>query len=158
MYFIAYLVGEFYSHLHLSFLNINTNIHMKGECTTVPSLFCKINVLNIFFLLLLQYSWSGILNLIKIIHVPQSITMRVTHPCVMCFGLAYCVPFKKKHNHFGNFICIKKIKWQYVACTCTIILANVQFGVCLLDFLVFDIPKTNVYVYKCWTDAQKARV
>ena len=59
-----------------------------------------------------------------------------------CFGLAYCVPFNNKTTIFGNFIYIKKIKWQYVACTCTIILANVKFGVCLLDFLVFDIPKS----------------
>jgi len=98
MYFLAYLVGGFHSHLHLSSFNININIHMKGECKTVPSLckggggiyFCKINVLNkrlSFFWLLLQYTWSGILNLIKIIHVPQSITMRVTPPCVMCAAL-----------------------------------------------------------------------
>ena len=54
MYLLAYLVGGFYSHLHLSSFNINTNIHMKGECKTVPSLCkrrggiycCKINVLN----------------------------------------------------------------------------------------------------------------
>jgi len=54
MYFLAYLVGGFHSHLHLSSFNINTNIHIKGECKTVPSLckrrgginFCKIKVLN----------------------------------------------------------------------------------------------------------------
>ena len=54
MYFLAFLVGGFLSHLHLSSFNINTNIYMKGECKTVPSLcksgrgiyFCKINVLN----------------------------------------------------------------------------------------------------------------
>jgi len=48
-----------------------------------------------------------------------------------CFGLAYCVPFNNnnKTTIFGNFIYIQKIKWQYVACTCTIILANVKFGV-----------------------------
>jgi len=53
--FFAYLVVGFHSHLHLSSFNINTNIHMKGECKTVPSLckrggqafmFCKMNVLN----------------------------------------------------------------------------------------------------------------
>jgi len=40
MYFVAYLVVGFHSHLHLSSFNTNTNIHMKGECNTVPSL-CK---------------------------------------------------------------------------------------------------------------------
>jgi len=52
MYFLAYLVCGFHS--HLSSFNINTNIHVKGEYKTVPSLckrgggiyFCKINVLN----------------------------------------------------------------------------------------------------------------
>jgi len=98
MYFLAYLVCGFYSHLHLSSFNINTNIHMKGECKTVQSLckrgggiyFCKINVFNkklLFFWLLLQHTWSGILNMIKIIHVPQSINMRVTPPCVICAAL-----------------------------------------------------------------------
>jgi len=28
-------------------------------------------------------TWSGILNLIKIIHAPQSITMKVTPPCLL---------------------------------------------------------------------------
>jgi len=55
MYFVAYFVVGFHSHLHLFSLNINTNIHMKGECKTVPSMckrwgqafmFCKMNVLN----------------------------------------------------------------------------------------------------------------
>ena len=105
--------------------------------------FAKKNVFNkklLFFWLLFQYTWSGILNLIKIIHVPQSITMRVTPPCVppyvcvaycvsLCFCLAYCLPFYNNSTIFGNFFDIKKIKWQYVACTCTIILANVNFGV-----------------------------
>jgi len=54
------------------------------------------------------------------------------HPLAYCvppyFGLAYCVPFINKTTIFGNFIYIKKIKWQYVACTCTIILANIKFG------------------------------
>jgi len=40
MYFLAFLVVGFHSLLHLSSFNINTNIHMKGECKTVPSL-CK---------------------------------------------------------------------------------------------------------------------
>ena len=49
--------------------------------------------------------------------------------CVQpCFGLAYCVSFNNKTIIFGNFIYKKKIKWQYVACTCTIIFANVKFG------------------------------
>jgi len=105
--------------------------------------FLQKNVLNkklLFFWLLFQYTWSGILNLIKIIHAPQSITMRVTPPCVLpyfglaycvspCFGLAYCVPFNNKTTVFGNFIYIEKIKWQFAACTCTIILAKVKFGV-----------------------------
>jgi len=165
MYFLAYLLVGFHSHLHLSSFNINTYIYMKGECKTVPSLckrgggiyFCKINVSNkklLFFWLLLQYTWSGILNLINIIHVPQSITMMVTSPCVMCAALfrpcVLCTAMfwprvlrtvLKQNNHFGNFIYIKKIKWQYVACTCTIILPHVIFGVCLLDFLVFNIPE-----------------
>jgi len=38
MYFRAYLVVGFHSHIHLSSFNINTNIHIKGECKTVPSL------------------------------------------------------------------------------------------------------------------------
>ena len=128
---------------------------MKGESKTAPSL-CKrgggiyfFNKKLLLFWHLLQYTWFGILNLVKIIHVPQSIFMRVT-PCFglaycvpPCFGLAYCVPFNNKTTIFGNFIYIKKIKWQYVTCTCTIILANVKFGVfCLLDFLFFDIPKS----------------
>jgi len=40
MYFVAYLVVGFHSHLHLSPFNINSNIHMKGECKTDTSL-CK---------------------------------------------------------------------------------------------------------------------
>ena len=83
MYFVACLVLG--SHLHLSSFNINTNINMKRECKTVPSLckgegayicFCKKNVLNkklLFFWFLLQYTWYGILNLIKIIHAPRTI-------------------------------------------------------------------------------------
>jgi len=55
MYFIAYLVVGFQTHLHLSSFNINTNNYMKGECKTVPSLckrggqafiFLQMNVLN----------------------------------------------------------------------------------------------------------------
>jgi len=96
MYFVAYLVVGFHSHLHLSSFNINTIIHMKGECKSDPSLckrggrywFCKMNVLNkklLFFWLLLDYTCTcyGILNLIKKIHVPQSISMRATPPCVI---------------------------------------------------------------------------
>ena len=137
IYFVAYLVVGFHLHLHRSSFNINTNIQMKGECKTVPSL-CKrgggifINKILLLFWLLLQYSWSEILNLIKIIHVPQSITMRVTllASCVPpYFGLAYCIPFSNTTTIFGNFIYIKKLKWQYVACTCTIILANANFCV-----------------------------
>jgi len=39
MYFVAYLFVDFHSHLLLSYFNINTNIHMKGECKTDPSLY-----------------------------------------------------------------------------------------------------------------------
>ena len=38
------------------------------------------------------------------------------------FGLAYCVPFNKKKTILGVSIYIKKIKLQYVVCTCTVIL------------------------------------
>jgi len=152
MYFVAYLVVGFHSHLHLSSFNINTNIHMKGEYKAVPSLykrgkafiFCKMNVLNkklLFFWLLSQYTWSEILN--KDNYMYHNPFPWGWHPlayclppyfclvyCVPpCFGLAHCVPFNNKTTIFGNFIYIKKIKWQYVACTCTIILANVKFGV-----------------------------
>jgi len=39
MYFVAYLVVGFHSHLHLSSFNININIHIKGEYKAVPSLY-----------------------------------------------------------------------------------------------------------------------
>jgi len=71
--------------------------------------------------------------------------MRTAYRHVLASSTAY----RLKKKHFGNFIYKKKMKWQYVACTCTIILANVKIGVCLLDFLVFDIPQINVYVNKC---------
>jgi len=66
-----------------------------------------------------------------------------------CFGLAYCVSFNNKTTIFGNFIYIKKVKWQYVACICTIILANVNL--CVFACYIFDFryPQINVYVNKC---------
>ena len=88
MYFLAYLVCGFYSHLHLSSFNINTNIHMKGECKTKSVLKGR----GAFIFLTKSCCYSDFcynildlesLNLIKIIHVPQSITMRVTPPCVL---------------------------------------------------------------------------
>ena len=46
------------------------------------------------------------------------------------FGLAYCVPFNnKKTTILGVSIYTKKIKLQYAACTCTIILKNNIFDV-----------------------------
>jgi len=104
------------------FFIINTNIHIKGECKTVPSL-CKrgggiycFNKQLLLFWLLLQCTWSGILNLIKIIHVPQSITMRVTSPCVLRAALFRpCVlrtamfwprvlrTVQQQNNHFWQF-------------------------------------------------------
>ena len=73
-----------------------------------------------------------------------------------CFDLAYCVPCNNKTTIFGNFIYIKKIKWQYVACTCTIILANVNFGAfaCTI-FLVFDIPKSMFMLINAGNDPKK---
>ena len=132
MYFVVYLVVGFHSHLPISSFIINTNIHMEGECKTDPSL-CKRGGRLIFanecfkqkvvvFLTLLQYTSSGILNLIKIIHAPQSISMRVTSPYCMppyfclvycvppCFGFAHCVSFNNKTTIFVYFIYIKKIK------------------------------------------------
>jgi len=122
MYFVAYLVVGFHSHLHMSSLNINTNIHIKESARQTQVcvkgegafMFCKINVLNKkLFFSDFCYNILGILNLIKIIHVPQSITMRVTPLtyCVSpyfglaycvppCFGLAYCEPFKKTKQPF----------------------------------------------------------
>ena len=69
--------------------------------------------------------------------------------CVsQCFGLAYCVPFNNKTTIFGNFIYIEKIKWQYAACTCTIILENVKFGV-FASQQTFDIgPSSAVRPYR----------
>ena len=76
----------------------------------------------------------------KDITVNMRQNMRVTPPS----PLAYCVPpylalrtayrhfsvsFNNKNNIFGVSIYIKKIKWQSVACTCTIILSNVSFHV-----------------------------
>jgi len=55
------------------------------------------------------------------------------------FGLAYCVPFNNKNNHVWRFHLHKEIKWQYGACTCTSILANVSL-VGSLDCLVVDLP------------------
>jgi len=40
IYFVAYLVVGFHSHLHISSFKINTNSRMKGECKAVPSM-CK---------------------------------------------------------------------------------------------------------------------
>ena len=48
------------------------------------------------------------------------------------FGLAYCVPFNnKKTTILGVSIYIKKLKLQYVVCTCTVILKNISFDVAL---------------------------
>ena len=45
------------------------------------------------------------------------------------FGLAYCILFNNKITILGVSIFIKKIKLQYVACTCTVILDNISFDV-----------------------------
>jgi len=46
------------------------------------------------------------------------------------FGLTYCVPFyKKTHTILAVSIYIKKIKLQYIVCTCTLILENTRFDV-----------------------------
>ena len=115
MYFVAYLVVGFNSLLHLSSFNINTNIHMKGECKTAPSL-CKRGggwggafiflTKSLCYSDFLQYTWSGILTLIKIIHVPQSITMRVTPPCVRrtaLFRPRLLHTVEQQNNHFRQF-------------------------------------------------------
>ena len=63
--------------------------------------------------------------------------------CVQSFfSLAYCIPLNNiTPNLFWHYIYIKKIKWQYVACT--IIFANVRVdAICLLEFLVFYLPKS----------------
>ena len=131
MYCVAYLVVGFHSHLHVFSFNINTYIHIQWEYKTVRSLCkmggrhffcCKITVLNktlLLFWLLLQYTWSKIMNLLKLI--PQSFTMRVTRTaiayCVPPYfghayhhyiGFAYCVPFNNKNNHVWHFHLHKK--------------------------------------------------
>ena len=142
MYFVAYLVVVFHSHLHLSSFNINTNIHMKGEWR--QSKVCEKGRSGIYFL---QNECFYC--------VPPYFGLAYCVP--PCFGLAYCVPFNNKTTIFGNFIYIKKIKWQYVACTCTITFAKVKFGVCLLDVLVFDIPKSMFMLLNAEMTLQKAR-
>ena len=126
--------------------------------------FCKQNKKLLFFWLLLQYTWSGILNLIKIIHVPQSIegdtplrtacrpisALRTAYHHVLASRTAYRLIIITKTTIFGNFIYIKKIKWQYVAQTLNLVFLLVRFP-------SFRYPQTNVYVNKCLHDPQKAR-
>jgi len=110
------------------------------------------------FWLLLQYTWSGILNLIKIIHAPQSISMRVTSLCVLRAALFLpCVSAYRhvlsmrtayrlitKQPFWGNFIYLHKEDKMTVCCvhmynhSCK----RQIWCVCLLDFLIFDIPKS----------------
>jgi len=149
---------------------------MKAGCKTVPSLskgeggISFLNKKLLIFWHLIKYTWSEILNLIKIIHVPQSITMRVTPLaycvppyfglayCVPpCFGLAYCVPFNNNTTIFDNFIYIKKIKWL-----CCVIMYNHSckryiWCVCLLYFLFFYIPKSMFMLINAEMTPQKAR-
>jgi len=74
--------------------------------------------------------------------------------CVpLYFGIAYCVPpffasrtayrLTTKTTILGVYIYIKKLKLQYVVCTCTVILENISFWcVYLLNFLDFDLRKS----------------
>jgi len=127
MYFVAYLVVGFQTHLHLSFFNINTNNYMKGECKTVPSL-CKRGGQVVFFLQNECFKHKVVVFLtfvtIYLICNPKPDkdntctpihSMRVTPPCVLrvalflpcvlrtaMFGLAYCVSFNNKTTIFGN--------------------------------------------------------
>jgi len=71
-----------------------------------------------------------------------NLAVRTAYRHVLALHIAYRSTTKKQH-----FFCVsiykKKdqmsmLQKQYVAYTCTVILANVSFDVCLLDFLVFD--------------------
>jgi len=151
MYFVVYLVVGFHSHLPLSSFNINTNIYMKGECKADPSqckrgggLFCKLNVLNkkLFFLtfITIYLIWNPKPdkdNTCTTIHFHEGdIPLRTACRPIFAFCTGYrhvlamrtAYRFTTKQPFFGNFIYIKKKKWQYVACTCTILFANVKFG------------------------------
>jgi len=86
-------------------------------------------------------------------------------PCVLrtaIFGLVYFVPFNNKTIIFGVSVYIKQIKWQYYACTWTIISANFSLYVfvCLLDFLVFDLLRLlkSMFKFRNAEMTQNARV
>jgi len=162
MYFVVYLVVGFHSHLPLTSFNINTNIHMKVECMAVSSLckrggrlFAKWMFLTMVVVFLtfvtIYFIWNPKPdkdNTCTTIHFHEGdIPLRAACRPISALCTAYrhvlamrtAYHLTTKQPFFGNFIYKKKIKWQYVACTRTIILANVNFGVFLLDFLVFDI-------------------
>jgi len=171
MYFVVYLVVGFHSHLHLSSFNINTNIHMKGEYKADPSLykmgkafiFCKMNVLNkklLFFWLLSQYTWSGILNkdnTCTTIHFHEGDTPLRTacRPIsVLCTAYRHVLASRTAYRlttrqlFFGNFIYIKKIKWTFVAHVQSF-LQTLNLVCLLVRFSSALYPQINVYVNKC---------
>jgi len=78
--------------------------------------------------------------------------------CVpQCFGLAYCVLFNNKTFIFGNFIYIKKIKCILRARVQSFLQTSIFVCFCLLDFLVFDIPKSMFMLINAAMTPQKAR-
>jgi len=168
MYFLAYLVGGFHSHLHLSSFNINTNIYMKGECKTVPIL-CKRGgghlflqnkcfkqnvVVVVFTFVTIYLIWNPKPdedNTCTTIHYHKSDTPLRNVCCpISALSTAYChvlasstayrlktkQPFWEFHLHKEDKMTVCML---HAHVHCTIILANVKFGVCLLDFLVFNI-------------------
>ena len=87
---------------------------------------------------------SHLISYVIINYTHQAITYkRVTPPSPLAycvppyFGLAYCVPpflasrtayrLTTKTTILGVSIYIKKLKLQYVVCTCTVILENISF-------------------------------
>jgi len=113
-----------------------------------------LNKIMLIFLRFLQYTWSRILKLIQLI--PQSITTRVTAPCVLRASRnAYRL--RTKITIFAISIYKRKIKWQYAVCTCTIILVKLDMMCLLVSFPSFQSPKVNICVNKCINGPQTAR-
>ena len=77
-------------------------------------------------------------------------------PCILhsAFFLASRTAYRLT-TIVGVSICIKKLKWRNIACTCTIILANVSFDVfaCYISYFSTSLSQ----VHKWWNDPPKKR-
>ena len=128
MFFVAYLVVGFHSHIHLSSFNINTNIFYNildgvGGIYVLQNKCFKQNVVVFLTFFTIYLIWNPKPDkdyTCTTIHYHEGDTpLRTACRHISALRTAYChvlasrtaYRFNNKTTIFGNFIYIKKIKW-----------------------------------------------